>query len=38
MVANFRSFYPGLEMIGKHFKVRAFNNMSVDAITCKSKF
>ena len=25
-------------MIGKHFKVRAFNNMSVDAITCKSKF
>jgi hypothetical protein len=26
-VANFRSYFPGLEMIGKHFKVRCFNNM-----------
>jgi hypothetical protein len=37
-VANFRSFFPGLEMIGKHFKVRAFNTVDVDAVTGKQKF
>jgi len=37
-VANFRSFFPGLEMIGKHFKVRAFNSVNFDAESGEQKF
>ena len=37
-IANFRSFFPGLEMIGKHFKVRAFNSVNYDADTGEQKF
>ena len=37
-VANFRSFFPGLEFIGKHFKVRAFNNLNYDASKSKLNY
>jgi len=37
-VANFRSFFPGLEFIGKHYKVRAFNNFNFDASTSKLSY
>lgn len=30
-VAVFRNSFPGLDYIGKHFKVRAFNNFDFDA-------
>jgi hypothetical protein len=37
-IGNFRSFFPGLEMIGKHFKVKSCNTVSVDAVTGKLRW
>lgn len=30
VVPNFRSFYPGVSMIGKHFKLRTSNHMQTN--------
>ena len=37
-VAVFRSLFPGLDYIGKHFKVRAFNNLKFDASNSKLNY
>lgn len=37
-VENFKDFYPGLEYIGRHFKVRAFNSLNIDAVDGKFKY
>lgn len=29
-VANFKSFYPGFDMLGKHFKIRCISNKKLN--------